>query len=155
MNSFVSGILSFLSAIAAAVLKAFPGAAKAPAPVAAAKPAAPTAVSVTADGVNAIEKIFGPLVDIVRGKGTITDDEEAVNVVANIVATFNPELAPAIGMIEAAEPAALYVFNMIRANPAIFAPAPRGGPPITEADWSHGFPQAKPVDNPSGAIGGQ
>lgn len=36
----------------------------------------------------------------------------------------------------------------------IFAPAPRGGPPIAEADWSRGFPQPQPVDNPSGAIGG-
>lgn len=161
MTNFVQRVLSFLAAIEAAILRAFPASAtvKPAASLAPATPAKPASAGsevakVTADGINALEKMFGPLVDIVRGKGTVKDDEEAINIVANIVAVFNPEIAPAIGLLESAEPVALYIFDQIRATPAMFAPAPRPGPPMTEADWSHGIPKAQPVDNPSGAIGG-
>ena len=35
------------------------------------------------------------------------------------------------------------------------APPPSAGPPLTQGDWSNGPPRPQPVDNPSGAIGGE
>lgn len=64
-----------------------------------------------------------------------------------------------LGVPDAALAAELFrvlavLIPMARAAAANGTAAPRRGPPITEADWSHGFPKAQRVDNPSGAIGG-
>ena len=39
-------------------------------------------------------------------------------------------------------------------SPSIPAAPPSSAPPLTQADWSNGPPRPQPVDNPSGAIGG-
>ena len=91
---------------------------------------------------------------LITNIGDVDNDLDVTQHVAALLAPY----VPAAGGIAVAA----YVLKLgwdgaqvlYATNPAAFAPAPRSGPPIAEADWSHGWPKPKPVDNPSGAIGG-
>jgi hypothetical protein len=58
----------------------------------------------TASGLSAFVSFVAPLVHIVEGKGTLADDEEAANVVMDVITALDPASTPVIAMIEAAEP---------------------------------------------------
>ncbi len=131
---------------------AFAPPAKAPSP---APLTVPGRAQVTAAGVNAFVGFAAPFLRVLEGKGTLADDEAAANAVMDALAFIDPTAKPIVALIEDAEPAFAAIVALVKANPGgAFTPAPRGGPPITAADWSHGIPQPQPVDNPSGAIGG-
>jgi hypothetical protein len=91
---------------------------------------------------------------LIHNLGDVDNDLDVTMHVAKTLAPFVPvagEIATAAFVLKLGFDVgrALYI-----AHPEAFAPAPRGGPPITEADWSHGVPRPQTVDNPSGAIGG-
>ena len=91
---------------------------------------------------------------LIANIGNVDNDLDVTQQIAALLAPYLPvagEVATALFVVKLAYDGAQMLYA---ADPAAFAPAPRGGPPITEADWSHGLPQAQPVDNPSGAVGG-
>ena len=118
------------------------------------------AAELASRGVN--EKAFGAFValagsiaDVARGTPTLADGAAIANAILSGIAAIDPAIAPILGLAEAAEPVFQAIVEIVKANPGgVFDAAPRGGPPIAAADWSHGIPQPHPVDNPSGAIGG-
>jgi hypothetical protein len=71
----------------------------------AATPSAPPSLTITATGLSAFVSFVGPIVRIVEGKGTLTDDAAAANAVMDAIATFDPAALPVVTLIEMAEPA--------------------------------------------------
>ncbi len=62
-------------------------------------------LQITATGLTAFVNFAGPIVRIVEGKGTLTDDVAAANAVMTAIATFDPAAIPIVTLIETAEPA--------------------------------------------------
>ena len=103
-------------------------------------------------GVGALVRVFG---DLHARHVTLADGVELLNSVQSILVDMGLEPRIVQEAILAAETILPIVADFYRAagvDP--FVPMPRPGPPVTEADWSHGPPQPVAVDNPSGAIGG-
>ena len=92
---------------------------------------------------------FGTLI---HNLGDVDND---LDITQQIAAMFAPYFAPAAGLA-----VAFWVlkegYDLGRVayamNPAAFAPAPRGGSPITTDDWSQPFGEDPRADNPSGAV---
>jgi hypothetical protein len=104
--------------------------------------------------------IGAKLRELVTNIGNVDNDLDVAMEVASVLAP----MLPIAGEVDVA----LYVlkvgYDLAKRLPAsTWAAAPRGGPPIAEADWSHGppafpLPWEKPLPepkNPSGAIGGE
>lgn len=99
------------------------------------------------------------LLELVTNIGNVDND---LDVTAEVASALAPML-PIAGEVAVAAYVLKVGYDFAKRLPAsTWAPAPRGGPPIAEADWSHGppaipLPWQKPLpepDNPSGAIGG-
>jgi hypothetical protein len=85
--------------------------------------------------------------------GDVDNDLDVTEQVAALIAPFIPAaglIATALFVLKLAYDGGKILFS---SNPSFFATST--GPAISGADWSHGFPKAQPVDNPSGAIGGE
>ena len=107
---------------------------------------------VTADGVKAFQKICSTFLHVVEGKGTLTETEEIVNAIGDVVAILNPEDAPLIGLAEAAEPVINYLIAHMKAGVPPLTPI-QPAPPLTQADWSSPTWGHDPrASNPSGAV---
>lgn len=72
--------------------------------------------ALTAANVNAVVSLMGPIIRILEGKGTLTDDEAAANAVLDAVAFFDPAIAPIVAMIETAEPALAMIVALAKAG---------------------------------------
>lgn len=62
------------------------------------------APSVTAVGLAAFQKLVAPLLRIIEGQGTITDDVAAANAVMDAIALIDPAATPIIDLIQDFEP---------------------------------------------------
>ena len=155
--STLSTVLTAAKHLAVAALEAVTGTALSGAP-------APAATALTVGGTKITFGMLTTTVKTLQGSdlgaklerlvthiGDIDNDFDVTEQVAGILAPYLPiagEVATAIWVLKAG-------FDFAKTLPAsTWAPAPRPGPPLTEADWSHGFPGPQPVTNPSGAIGG-
>ena len=95
------------------------------------------------------------LADLHARKFNFEHTEALANAIQSMLvdAGIEPKIVQeAILIGETVLPCVMDAYRAAGVNP--FAPAPRGGPPLTEADWSHGIPKPQVVKNPSGAIGG-
>ena len=101
------------------------------------------------------QAIAAVLLDIEARKLSLKNGVALANAIQNLLVDEGVEpklVAEGLALAGVALPLLEAAWRAAGVNP--FTPMPRGGPPIAAADWSHGFPQPQPVDNPSGAIGG-
>ncbi len=108
---------SILTTVGKAVQNAVGGSRSSPSslPTPSPTPTLPT-LGISATGLTAFVNFAGPIIRIVEGKGTLTDDVSAANAVMEAVATFDPAAVPIISLIEMAEPTFELIAGLVKSG---------------------------------------
>ena len=112
---------------------------------------APGPIGDVKTSIGALVLVFG---DLHARKVDVSDTEGLVNAIQSILVDAGIEPKVIEEAIIAAETIIPIIASLYRAaGVEPFTSAPRGGPPITEGNWS-GIAVDNHADNPSGEIGG-